>query len=149
VRRLLDTPFPAHRPLAVIEHFPFVRSLHVAAALTSGALFALRGLAMWHGSNLGMSAPVRWASYAIDTVLLAAAVTLAYWLHRVPFVDHWVTTKVVLVTLYVVLGSLALKRAPTPATRRLSLVLALLAFLAVYLVARDHGAARWGLAAGP
>lgn len=133
---------------AVIEYFPSVRSVHVAAALSSGALFALRGLAMWRGSNLGMSAPVRWASYAIDTVLLAAAVTLAHALHLVPFVDRWLTTKIGLVTLYVVLGSLALKRAPTPAARRLSLGLALLAFLAVYLVARDHGAARWALAAG-
>ncbi len=133
----------------MIECFPSVRSLHVAAALTSGALFALRGLAMWRGSSLGMSGPVRWTSYAIDTVLLAAAMTLAYWLRLVPFADRWLTTKIALVILYVVLGSLALKRAPTAATRRLSFGLALLAFAAVYLVARDHGAARWALAAGP
>jgi uncharacterized membrane protein SirB2 len=133
----------------VIEYFPSVRSVHVAAALTSGALFALRGLAMWRGSGVGMSAPVRWASYAIDTILLAAAVALAYWLQLVPLVDRWLTTKLALVVLYVVLGSLALKRAPTRATRRLSLVLALLVFLAVYLVARDHGAARWALAGSP
>jgi uncharacterized membrane protein SirB2 len=132
----------------VIEYFPSVRSVHVAAALTSGALFALRGLAMWRGSGVGMSAPVRWASYAIDTILLAAAVALAYWLQLVPLFDRWLTTKLALVVLYVVLGSLALKRAPTRATRRLSLVLALLVFLAVYLVARDHGAARWALADG-
>jgi uncharacterized membrane protein SirB2 len=133
----------------VIEYFPSVRSVHVAAALTSGALFALRGLAMWRGSGVGMSAPVRWASYAIDTILLAAAVALAYWLQLVPLFDRWLTTKLALVVLYVVLGSLALKRAPTRATRRLSLVLALLVFLAVYLVARDHGAARWALAGSP
>jgi uncharacterized membrane protein SirB2 len=133
----------------VIEYFPSVRSVHVAAALTSGALFALRGVAMWRGSGVGMSAPVRWASYAIDTILLAAAVALAYGLQLVPLVDRWLTTKLALVVLYVVLGSLALKRAPTRATRRLSLVLALLVFLAVYLVARDHGAARWALAGSP
>jgi uncharacterized membrane protein SirB2 len=133
----------------VIEYFPSVRSVHVAAALTSGALFALRGVAMWRGSGVGMSAPVRWASYAIDTILLAAAVALAYGLQLVPLVDRWLTTKLALVILYVVLGSLALKRAPTRATRPLCLVLALLVFLAVYLVARDHGAARWALAGSP
>lgn len=132
----------------MIEYFPSVRAVHVAAALASGALFALRGLAMWRGSSLGMSAPVRWASYAIDTILLAAAVTLAHGLHLVPFVDRWLTTKLALVVLYIVLGSLALKRAPTRAARRLSLVLALLVFLAVYVVARDHGAVRWDLADG-
>lgn len=125
-----------------------MRSLHVVAGLTSGALFTLRGLGMWRGSPLGMSAPVRWASYAIDTALLAAAATLAYWLRLEPFVDRWLTTKIALVIVYVVLGSLALKRAPTITLRRLSFGLALLAFLAVYLVARDHGTARWALAAG-
>ena len=91
----------------MIECFPSVRSLHVAAALTSGALFALRGLAMWRGSSLGMSGPVRWTSYAIDTVLLAAAMTLAYWLRLVPFADRWLTTKIALVILYVVLAASA------------------------------------------
>jgi uncharacterized membrane protein SirB2 len=142
-------PIRTGRCSTVIEYLPSVRALHVAAALTSGALFALRGLAMWRGTSLGMAAPVRWTSYAIDTVLLAAAITLACWLRLVPFVDRWLTTKLALVILYVVLGSLALKRAPTPAARRLCLGLALLAFVAVYLVARDHGAARWALAAGP
>jgi uncharacterized membrane protein SirB2 len=149
VHARLARPVPAHWPPGVIEQFPSVRAVHVAAALASGALFALRGLAMWRGSGLGMSTTVRWASYAIDTVLLAAAVTLAYWLRLVPFVDRWLTTKIALVVLYVVLGSLALKRAPSPAARRLCLVLALSTFFAVYLVARDHGAAHWGLAAGP
>ena len=91
---------------------------------------------------------MRWTSYAIDTVLLAAAVTLAGGLRLVPFADRWLTTKLALVVLYVVLGSLALKRAPTPSARRACLLAALLAFVAVVVVARDHGAARWALAAG-
>ena len=65
-----------------------------------------------------------------------------------PFADRWLTTKLALVLLYVVLGSLALKRAPTSPWRRVSLVAALLVFVAVYVVARDHGAAHWALAAG-
>jgi uncharacterized membrane protein SirB2 len=81
----------------VTEHFLSIRSVHVAAALASGGLFLLRGIAMWRGSSLGMAAPVRLTSYAIDTVLLGAAVLLASMLHRVPFVDRWPTTKLGLV----------------------------------------------------
>jgi len=132
----------------MIDAFPIVRAVHVTAALTSGTLFLMRGVAMWRGSGWGLSAPVRWLSYAIDTVLLAAAVALAYTLHLVPLADRWLTTKLVLVVLYVVLGSLALRRAPTRLARRICLVAALAVFVTVYLVARDHGAARWALAGG-
>lgn len=127
----------------MIEHFGEIRALHVAAALASGALFLLRGLAMWNGSGLGMAAPVRYLSYAIDTVLLGAAVALATLLQRVPFADRWITAKLALVVLYVVLGSLALKRAPTPRARRLCLVAALVTFVAIYLVARSRGVTWW------
>jgi uncharacterized membrane protein SirB2 len=133
----------------VTGHFEAIRLVHVAAALTSGTLFLLRGIAMWRGSALGMAAPVRYASYAIDTVLLAAAVALASMLRLMPMVDRWLTTKLALVALYVVLGSLALKRAPTPLARRASLLAALAVFVTVVVVACDHGAARWALAAGP
>jgi len=61
----------------VLEHFEQIRTLHVAAALGSGSLFLLRGLAMLAGSWLGMAAPVRYLSYAIDSVLLGAAIALA------------------------------------------------------------------------
>jgi uncharacterized membrane protein SirB2 len=133
----------------VTEHFLSIRSVHVAAALASGGLFLLRGIAMWRGSSLGMAAPVRLTSYAIDTVLLGAAVLLASMLHRVPLVDRWLTTKLGLVVLYVVLGSLALKRAPTPRARRACLLAALLVFATIVVVASDHGAVHWGLAARP
>jgi uncharacterized membrane protein SirB2 len=93
---------------------------------------------MWRASSIGMSAPIRYSSYAIDTVLLAAAVWLAILLHRTPFVDLWITVKVGLVVTYVVLGSLALKRAPTPRAKRTCFVLALLVFATIYWFARHR-----------
>lgn len=142
-----ETPSVDPPPSTVLEHFEQIRALHVAAALGSGSLFLLRGLAMLAGSGLGMAVPVRYLSYAIDTVLLGAAIALATMLHRVPLVDPWLTAKVGLVVLYVVLGSLALKRAPTPWARRACLVAAMLVFATIYGVARSHGAAAW--AGGP
>ncbi len=124
-----------------------IRAVHVAAALASGSLFLLRGVAMWRGSAWAGLARVRRLSYAIDTTLLVAAVMLATTLRLVPLVDAWLTTKIGLVFLYIVLGSLALKRAPTVRSRRVCLVAALLVFAAILVVARDHGAVRWALAA--
>lgn len=120
------------------EFYPAVRLIHMTAALASGTLFALRGIGMWFGSSVGMSPPVRSVSYAIDTVLLTAAVLLAVMLRRVPFVDPWITTKIGLVVLYIVLGSLALKRAPTQMWRRVCFVAAVGVFLSIYWLARHR-----------
>ena len=52
-----------------------------------------------------MAAPLRYLSYTIDTVLLTAALMLATILHQYPFVHAWLTVKVLLLVVYVVLGS--------------------------------------------
>lgn len=131
------------------ELYPTIRLLHIAAVAMSGGLFFVRGLGVAGGAAWAMAAPLRYLSYAIDTVLLGAAVTLATLLHRVPLADRWLTTKVALVVLYVVLGSLALKRAPSARARRLCLVAALATFGAIFLVARSRGAAWWAGAGLP
>jgi uncharacterized membrane protein SirB2 len=120
------------------EYYPAIRLLHMTAASVSGALFVLRGVGMWLGSSVGMRAPIRYLSYAIDTVLLSAAVLLAAMLHRVPLVDPWITTKIGLVLLYIVLGSFALKRAPTALWRRVCFVAAVGVFLCIVWVARHR-----------
>ena len=70
--------------------------------------------ARWH-----MAAPLRYLSYTIDTVLLTAALMLATMLHQYPFVHGWLTAKVLLLVVYVVLGSYALKRGATRAAQGL------------------------------
>ena len=97
----------------MIEFYLQIKWVHVAAVLTSGGLFALRGIAMLAGARWYMAAPLRYLSYTIDTVLLTAAMMLATVLHQYPFVNGWLTTKVLLLVVYVVLGSLALKRGAT------------------------------------
>jgi uncharacterized membrane protein SirB2 len=93
---------------------------------------------MWSGSTVGMRAPVRYLSYSIDTVLLTAALMLATMLHRVPFVDRWLTIKLCLVALYILLGSLALKRAQSSVVRRVCFIAAAVVFAAIYATARGY-----------
>ena len=71
-----------------------------------------------------MAAPLRYLSYTIDTVLLTAALMLATMLHQYPFVHGWLTVKVLLLVVYVVLGSYALKRGATRTVRAWSFVAA-------------------------
>ena len=122
----------------MIEFYAEIKWVHIAAVLCSGALFALRGAVMLAGARWYMAAPLRYLSYTIDTVLLTAALMLATILHQYPFVHAWLTTKVVLLVVYVILGSYALKRGATRIVRVRAYFAALLVFGFIISVARAH-----------
>jgi uncharacterized membrane protein SirB2 len=122
----------------MIEFYPQIKAVHVAAVIASGLLFLLRGAAIQLGASWAMAAPLRYVSYSIDTVLLTAALMLATILHQFPFVQGWLTVKVILLVCYVVLGSFALKRGRTRAVRTSCWIAALLVYLFIVSVARAH-----------
>ncbi len=134
----------------MIEFYPAIKTVHVAAVIGSGMLFGARGLAVnFGGSPLArwsMAWPLRYFSYAIDTVLLTAALMLATILHQYPFVHGWLTMKVVLLVVYIGLGSFALKRGRTRRVRAVCWLAAMLVYLAIVSVARAHHP--WGFLAG-
>lgn len=118
-------------------HMP-LKLAHVALVTASGLLFALRGAAVQAGAAWAMRRPWRLLSYAIDTLLLAAGATLWWLLGLHPVRDPWLGTKLALLLLYIVLGSLALKRGRTPAVRRASYGAALATYLFIASVAVRH-----------
>lgn len=120
------------------EFYPEIRLVHIATVLASGGLFAARGIAAQLGQAWAMAAPTRYLSYAIDSLLLTAALMLVSILPAAVFQNGWLTVKLLLLVVYVVLGSLALKRGRSPRVRRWCLVAALGVFLAMLSVARSH-----------
>jgi uncharacterized membrane protein SirB2 len=122
----------------MIEFYPQIKAVHVAAVIASGMLFLLRGAVVQLGGSWAMATPLRYLSYSIDTVLLTAALMLATILHQFPFVQGWLTAKVLLLVGYVVLGSFALKRGHTRAVRTLCWIAALLVYLFIVSIARTH-----------
>jgi uncharacterized membrane protein SirB2 len=127
----------------MIEFYPQIRWTHIAAVFASGTLFMLRGLAVHAGARWAMAAPLRYLSYTIDTTLLTAALMLASILHQYPFVHAWLTVKVLLLIVYVVLGTYALKRGRTPTVRTVCLAAALLVYMMIISVARTRDP--WGI----
>ena len=122
----------------MIEFYPQIKWVHVTAVLTSGTLFLLRGIALQAGARWVMAAPLRYLSYTIDTVLLTAALMLATILHQYPFAQGWLTAKVALLLVYIVLGSYALKRGGTPKVRLVCWAAALIVFGFIISIARAH-----------
>ena len=122
----------------MLEFYPQIKAVHIAAVMASGLLFLLRGAAVQMGASWAMAAPLRYLSYTIDTVLLTAALMLATIIHQFPFVQGWLTAKVLLLVAYVVLGSFALKRGRTRAVRTSCWIAALLVYLFIVSIARAH-----------
>jgi len=122
----------------MLEFYAQIKAVHIAAVILSGSLFLVRGAAVQLHATWAMAAPLRYLSYTIDTVLLTAALMLATILHQYPFVNGWLTAKVLLLVVYVVLGSFALKRGRTRAVRTTCWIAALLVYLFIVSIARAH-----------
>ncbi|WP_132999779.1 SirB2 family protein [Luteimonas arsenica] len=134
----------------MIEFYPQIKWVHVASVMASVTLFALRGLLVQAGRpRWAMAAPVRYLSYAIDTTLLTAAFMLLTILPGAMFANGWLAAKIVLLIVYIGLGSFALKRGRTPRVRLACYLVALAVFGFMYSIARAHhpGGILWMLLA--
>jgi uncharacterized membrane protein SirB2 len=122
----------------LVEYYLQLRTLHIGCAVLSITLFALRGGLMLSGSPLLDHAVLRRLPHFVDTLLLASALALTTVVHQYPFVHAWLTAKVLLLVVYIVLGSIALKRGRTRLVRGLAFAAALAVVLFLVSVARAH-----------
>jgi len=116
-------------------NYLLVKHLHVTCAVLSGSFFLLRGVWMLLESNLLQHRWVRVTPHIVDTLLLGSALTMVVWSGQYPFVQSWLTAKVLALVFYVILGMVALKRGKTKATRTTALVAALAVFAYIVSVA--------------
>lgn len=123
----------------MLEYYLQIRAVHIGAIIASGVLFSLRALAL-HGFNAQwpMQCWVRYLSYTIDTMLLTAALMLTVIIQQYPFVDAWLTVKVLLLIVYIVLGSYGLKYGKTHQIRIAYTFAALVVYGYIITVARAH-----------
>ena len=122
----------------MIDYYLELRHLHITAVALSGSLFFLRCLGIFAGADWPKLAPVRYASYVIDTLLLVAALLLTVAVHQYPFVHGWLTVKVLLLVVYIALGTFALKRGQTLRARVICWLAALAVYAFIISVARAH-----------
>jgi uncharacterized membrane protein SirB2 len=112
-------------PELVAAIYPWLLPLHIALVTLSVTLFAARGLGVLAGQTWPMASAARGLAPVIDSLLLLAGGTLWWLLQFNPLQDSWLGVKLVLLVVYIVLGTLALKRAPTRAGKALCFAAAL------------------------
>ncbi len=120
-----------------------VKSLHLIAITLSIAGFALRGYWMMSQSDRLQLRVVRIAPHVIDTVLLLSGIALVYMLRLEILSQPWLLAKFAGLAIYIVLGTVALKRGSTLAIRSIAFVAALIAFAYIVGAALLRSPASW------
>lgn len=119
--------------------------LHMACAAISLALFLLRATWKWHHSPRLQQRWVRIVPHVVDTVFLGSGLVLAALLRQYPLVDAWLSAKFFGLIGYIILGSMALKRARTRAQLALAVLAALATFAYIVGVAWTKDPRSWAV----
>lgn len=112
-----------------------VKHLHMTTAGLSLLGFLIRGYWMFTGNRLLRTKAVKILPHIIDTLLLASAIYLMIILRAYPFVIDWVTAKVLLLVVYIIAGTVALKTAKTKSMRVKAFFIGLITILSIFAIA--------------
>lgn len=112
-----------------------IKHIHITFAVLSGSFFLLRGLWMLLDSPMLQRRWVKVVPHVVDTLLLTSALVLVFWSSQYPFVQAWLTAKVLALVAYIVLGTMALNRGKTTGVRTFALLAALATFAYIVAVA--------------
>lgn len=115
--------------------YMMAKHLHMTAVGLSILLFVFRFIWSQFDASVLSKKWVKILPHIVDTVLLASAIWLCVILSQYPFVNAWLTFKVVGVVLYIVFGIFALKKAKTTMGKWSFFVAALAVLMATAMVA--------------
>jgi uncharacterized membrane protein SirB2 len=118
-----------------IALFNVMRSIHLITLTITILGFLLRGYWMITDSGLLRAKPVRILPHVNDTILLISAVWAGALIGQYPFVNGWLTAKIIGAIAYIVCGAFALTYGKTKQARIGFFVAALACFGYVVLVA--------------
>lgn len=119
----------------MMNPYSAAKHLHIACVTLSIAGFVFRWLWMLSGRPLPEKGRWRMVPHANDAVLLLAAIALTAITAQYPFVNAWLTAKILGLAIYIVLGAIALKHGMATAVRLAAGAAALVAFGYVVSVA--------------
>ncbi len=121
-----------------------VKYLHVTCVMISVSLFVFRGSLALGSRPWRQWRVLRVAPHVVDTVLLGSALWMAWRIGQYPFVDSWLTAKVLALVAYILLGMRALGK-NTPTSQRLPFFMAALLSVGYIVGVALTRSPSWGL----
>nr|WP_266100326.1 SirB2 family protein [Halomonas sp. Ps84H-12] len=119
-----------------------MKHLHITAAYASLAFFVLRAFWSVRGVALLQARWVKIVPHLMDTLLLTLGVTLAVILNFWPL-PLWLSAKITALVIYILLGTVAIKRGKTPKIRATAAIAAVLVFAYIIGAAVERSALSW------
>jgi uncharacterized membrane protein SirB2 len=116
----------------------WLKQAHVAFALLSLSGFVLRGYWMMGGAAVLQRRWVKIVPHVVDTLLFVSGIGLIVALGLYPTQQPWLAAKLVALLLYIVLGTVALKRGRTYRVRVGAFFGALVVFAYIATAALTH-----------
>jgi len=113
----------------------WLKYLHITCAVLSISGYLVRGVWMMRESPWLQKKWVKVAPHVIDTLLLGAGIWLAIRIQQYPFVQGWLTAKVLALIAYIVVGAIGLKYGKTREIRIAAWLGAIVIFGYIVLVA--------------
>ena len=123
--------------------FLVLKGIHLTTVALTLLLFLLRSAWAFQGSPKLRHPVTRWLPHVNDTVLLVAALGTAATIGQYPFVNDWLTAKVLALLLYITLGHITLWRSRNNRQRAAWMTASLAVFAYIMLVARCHDPRVW------
>lgn len=117
-----------------------VKQLHMSAATLSIILFVIRSFWSVTGNALLQKRIVKILPHIIDTILLVCGVILAMMIGPE---QPWILTKIVLLLVYIGVGTIAIKRGRTPGGRATAALISVAIFAYIVGVAITHNSLSW------
>ncbi len=108
--------------------YALVKVTHTIAAVATISGFLLRGVWMLRESNLLQHRVTRTVPHAIDALLLLTGLGMLWTLRLNPLTQPWLLAKFAGLLVYILLGTIAIKRGPTKQVRTIAFVAAVATF---------------------
>jgi uncharacterized membrane protein SirB2 len=115
--------------------YEIFKSLHATTAVVSISFFITRFIWKLKQSPVLQRKWVKISPHINDTILLLSAIYLVIASEQYPFVDAWVTAKLILLFVYIGLGMVALKLGKTQSARLIAFVAAVAVFAFILSIA--------------
>lgn len=113
----------------------WVKLIHITFVTLTLVGFLVRGWWMLSAADILNNKWVKTIPHIIDTGLLISGITLAYLMSLQIIQTEWLLAKIIALLVYIVFGTLALKRGRTKQIRIIFFVLALMVFSYIVSVA--------------
>jgi len=120
-----------------------VKNMHMGMAYLSISLFIFRSILSVTESALLQTKLMKILPHVIDTFLLLFAGHLMMTIGQYPFVDTWLTVKLLALLAYIGVGTVAIKRGKTATIRLWASVIAVAIFGYIFGVAKTHNVISW------